>query len=90
MTSRSSLRLPILAGIGKTVPSDVGLHGLLLPLRGQAVGFSTASLGLLGTAWAVGFFAGCILAPRLVRQIEGPRAALAIVDRLAGGQQART
>ncbi|TIT45806.1 MAG: MFS transporter, partial [Mesorhizobium sp.] len=29
-----------------------GLHGLLLPLRGQLEGFSTASLGLMGTAWA--------------------------------------
>ena len=28
-----------------------GLHGLLLPLRGQAEGFSTTSLGLLGTAF---------------------------------------
>jgi len=26
-----------------------GLHGLLLPLRGQVEGFSTASLGLMGT-----------------------------------------
>ena len=30
-----------------------GLHGLLLPLRGQLEGFSTASLGLMGTAWAL-------------------------------------
>ena len=30
-----------------------GLHGLLLPLRGQAEGFSAFSLGLLGTGWAV-------------------------------------
>jgi hypothetical protein len=35
-----------------------GLHGLLLPLRGQAEGFSTAALGLMGTAWAGGFCAG--------------------------------
>lgn len=46
-----------------------GLHGLLLPLRGQAEGFSTASLGLLGTAWAAGFMAGCYLVPRLVRRV---------------------
>jgi MFS family permease len=45
-----------------------GLHGLLLPLRGQEEGFSTAVLGLLGTAWAGGFIAGCFLAPRLVRR----------------------
>jgi MFS family permease len=46
-----------------------GLHSLLLPLRGQAEGFSTTSLGLLGTAWAGGFVAGCFFAPRLVRRV---------------------
>jgi len=51
-----------------------GLHGLLLPLRGQLEGFSTASLGLLGTAWAGGFVAGCFFAPRLVRKVGHVRA----------------
>ncbi|MCA0275748.1 MAG: MFS transporter, partial [Proteobacteria bacterium] len=51
-----------------------GLHGLLLPLRGQAEGFSTAALGLLGTAWAAGFVAGCVFAPRLVRRVGHVRA----------------
>ncbi|MCO6389180.1 MFS transporter [Aliihoeflea sp. 40Bstr573] len=51
-----------------------GLHGLVLPLRGQAEGFSTTSLGLLGTAWAIGFVAGCYMAPRLVRKVGHVRA----------------
>jgi MFS family permease len=51
-----------------------GLHGLLLPLRGQAEGFSTASLGLFGTAWAGGFIAGCYFGPRLVRRAGHIRA----------------
>lgn len=51
-----------------------GLHGLLLPLRGQLEGFSTASLGLMGTAWAGGFVAGCYFAPRLVRRAGHVRA----------------
>ena len=51
-----------------------GLHGLLLPLRGQAEGFSTTTLGLLGTAWSVGFVAGCFLAPRLVKRVGHVRA----------------
>ena len=46
-----------------------GMHSLLLPLRGQEEGFSTASLGLLGTAWAGGFVAGCYLVPLLVRKV---------------------
>lgn len=51
-----------------------GLHGLLLPLRGQADGFSTTALGLIGTAWAGGFVTGCFLAPRLVRRVGHVRA----------------
>ena len=51
-----------------------GLHSLLLPLRGQAEGFSTAALGLLGSAWAAGFIAGCYFAPRLVRSVGHVRA----------------
>jgi MFS family permease len=51
-----------------------GLHSLLLPLRGQAEGFSTTALGLLGTAWAGGFVAGCFFAPRLVRRVGHVRA----------------
>lgn len=51
-----------------------GLHGLLLPLRGQVEGFSTTALGLIGTGWAVGFVAGCFLAPRIVRRAGHVRA----------------
>lgn len=51
-----------------------GLLSLLLPLRGQAEQFPTFVLGLLGTAWATGFVAGCFLGPRLVRQAGHVRA----------------
>ncbi len=51
-----------------------GLLSLLLPLRGQAEGFSTVALGLLGTAWASGFVGGCFMAPRLVRNVGHVRA----------------
>ena len=51
-----------------------GLHSLLLPLRGQAEGFSTTSLGLLGTAWAGGFVLGCFFAPRVVQRAGHVRA----------------
>ncbi|MCA1244625.1 MFS transporter [Stappia stellulata] len=46
-----------------------GLHGLLLPLRGAAEGFSDTSLGLLGTGWAIGYVAGCILTPTIVSRV---------------------
>ncbi|MFC5384928.1 MFS transporter [Aquamicrobium segne] len=51
-----------------------GLHGLLLPLRGQMEGFSTTALGLIGTAWAAGFVLGCYFAPRIVRRAGHVRA----------------
>ncbi|NKX45900.1 MFS transporter [Roseicyclus persicicus] len=43
-----------------------GIHGLVLPVRGSAEGFSAGALGLLGTGWAIGYVAGCLIAPRLV------------------------
>ena len=51
-----------------------GLHSLLLPLRGRLEDFSVTSLGMLGTTWAGGFVAGCLLAPRLVRRVGHVRA----------------
>ncbi len=43
-----------------------GIHGLILPVRGSIEGFSASALGLLGTGWAIGYVAGCLIAPRLV------------------------
>ncbi|TPW30095.1 MFS transporter [Martelella alba] len=51
-----------------------GLHGLLLPLRGAAEGYSDTSLGFLGTSWASGYVIGCILAPKLIMRIGHVRA----------------
>lgn len=63
----------LLLGTGFLLSAS-GLYSLLLPLRGQFEGFSTASLGLLGTAWSGGFIAGCFLAPWLVRRAGHVRA----------------
>ncbi len=43
-----------------------GIHGLILPVRGSLEGFSAGALGLLGTGWAIGYVAGCLISPRLV------------------------
>lgn len=51
-----------------------GLQGLLLPLRGSFEGFSDNSLGLLGTGWAVGYIAGCLLTPIIVSRVGHIRA----------------
>ncbi len=51
-----------------------GINGLILPVRGDLEGFSNVSLGLLGTGWALGYVAGCIMAPLLVGQAGHIRA----------------
>lgn len=38
-------------------------------MRGQAEGFSTLSLGLLGTGWALGYVLGCLKVPGLVARV---------------------
>ncbi|KAA9006101.1 MFS transporter [Histidinibacterium aquaticum] len=46
-----------------------GVNGLILPVRGEIEGFSASALGLLGTGWALGYVAGCLLTPRLVARV---------------------
>lgn len=60
-----------------------GLHGLLLPVRGTAEGYSTTALGLLGTSWASGFVLGCFLAPAVVKRVGHIRAFSSFVSLLA-------
>tara|TARA_R110000751_G_scaffold95381_4_gene186390 strand:+ start:19985 stop:20158 length:174 start_codon:yes stop_codon:yes gene_type:complete len=36
-----------------------GVNGMILPIRGEAEGFTAASLVLFGTGWAIGYVAGC-------------------------------
>jgi MFS family permease len=51
-----------------------GLQGLLLSVRGAEEGFSLVSLGLIGTGWSVGFVAGSICVPLIVRKVGHIRA----------------
>src|SRR5690606_20292035 len=46
-----------------------GLHGMLLPMRGTAEGFALPALGLIGAGWSVGFIAGSLAVPMLVRRV---------------------
>ncbi|MEN8983645.1 MAG: MFS transporter [Planktotalea arctica] len=50
------------------------MNNLILPVRGEAEGFSAISLGLLGTGWAVGYVAGCLRTPFLVARVGHIRA----------------
>ncbi|MCI5073441.1 MFS transporter [Oricola sp.] len=65
-----------------------GVNGLILPVRGSQEGFSSFSLGLLGTGWAAGYILGCLVMPRTVARVGHIRAfgamtALAVVSVLA-------
>lgn len=51
-----------------------GVNGLILPLRGSQEGFSSFSLGLLGTGWAFGYILGCLVMPRTVSRVGHIRA----------------
>jgi MFS family permease len=51
-----------------------GVNGLVLPIRGEAEGFSATSLGFLGTGWAVGYVTGCLRTPALVARVGHIRA----------------
>lgn len=51
-----------------------GVNSLILPVRGEAEGFSATSLGLLGTGWAIGYVAGCLRTPALVARVGHIRA----------------
>lgn len=51
-----------------------GINSLILPVRGEAEGFSAISLGFLGTGWAIGYVAGCLRTPVLVARVGHIRA----------------
>ncbi|UYN99572.1 MAG: MFS transporter [Devosia sp.] len=51
-----------------------GLQGLLLSVRGAEEGFSLVALGLIGTGWSIGFVAGSLFVPLVVRKVGHIRA----------------
>jgi len=51
-----------------------GINSLVLPLRGSFEGFSSLSLGLLGTGWAIGYVLGCMFSAALVARVGHIRA----------------
>ncbi len=51
-----------------------GLQGTLLPIRAELEQFSTLDIGILGSAYYLGFAAGCFLSPLLVKRVGHIRA----------------
>jgi len=72
MISLRSL-LPLLATAGILIAGN-GLQGTLIALRGSAEGFSPTVIGLLGAGYYLGFMAGCMRTPRLLKAIGHIRA----------------
>ncbi|MPZ39474.1 MAG: MFS transporter [Rhizobiales bacterium] len=56
-----------------------GLQITLLPLRGSSEGFSTVALGVIGSAYYVGFVGGCLLGPYAILRAGHIRAFSAMV-----------
>jgi MFS family permease len=56
-----------------------GLQATLLPLRAQVEAFSTVQIGILGSAYYVGFAAGCFWGPHLVKRVGHIRTFTAMV-----------
>jgi MFS family permease len=63
----------LLAGVGILLLGN-GLQNILLPTRAALEGISTAVIGLVMAPYFVGFVAGCVLVPRLVRRVGHIRA----------------
>ena len=51
-----------------------GILGTLLPLRFSALGFSPGTIGLIATAEALGFLAGCLYAHKIIAPVGLERA----------------
>jgi MFS family permease len=61
-----------------------GLQGVLLPVRALAEGFSSFEIGLMGTAYFLGFGFGCYFAPYVVRRVGHIRTFAALVSLATG------
>ena len=57
-----------------------GLQGTLLPVRAQLENFSSYDIGIMGSAYFVGFALGCVLAPYAIRRAGHIRAFAAMVS----------
>lgn len=76
----TSLRpiVPLLLGLAFLLTGS-GLQFTLLPLRGSAQGFDDLALGVISSAYYVGFVSGCLLAPYLILRAGHIRAFTAMV-----------
>ena len=70
--------LSLLLSVGLLLAGS-GLQFTLLPLRGRAEDFSTLALGIIASAYYVGFVSGCLLGPYAIRRAGHIRAFAAML-----------
>ena len=61
-----------------------GLLTTLLTLRGSGLGFSDSAIGLMQSGYPVGSLLGCLIAPRLIRQVGHIRVFAALASIASG------
>ncbi|MFO1187650.1 MAG: hypothetical protein U1E87_09520 [Alphaproteobacteria bacterium] len=73
--------LAALLAAAALLSAGAGLQTTLLALRGQAEGFPTWVIGLFLSSYSIGFMAGCLHLPRVIREVGHIRvfAALAAI-----------
>jgi MFS family permease len=69
----------LLAGIAFLLAGN-GLQVTLTPLAGEAAGFDAVALGIMGSAYYVGFVCGCLLGPFMIVRAGHIRAFAAMVS----------
>ncbi|WP_420406033.1 MFS transporter [Nisaea sp.] len=60
--------LPLLISIAILLMGN-GLQGTLLPVRAGMEAFASVEIGILGSAYFLGFMAGCLYGPRVLRVV---------------------
>jgi MFS family permease len=82
-TGQSGRTIAIILLSAGLVFTGNGLLQTMLPMRADLEHFSTAMIGLQGTAYFGGFIAGCVLGPGLIKNVGHIRAFAGVVAILA-------
>lgn len=82
----SSIRplIPLLIAAGILLGGN-GLQGTLVALRGASEGFSSATIGFMGTAYFAGFLLGCLAITRMLKSVGHVRAFAALAALASSG-----
>jgi MFS family permease len=82
----SSVRplIPLLVAAGILLGGN-GLQGTLIALRGASEGFSSSTIGFMGTAYFAGFLLGCVFITRIMKAVGHVRSFSALAAIASAG-----